>query len=90
MSVEMSAKLSSIMRRELGDCEDLDPVGGKWAVFEGVGDFCDTHVVPLNDLKRHDMSEKCWCCPEESCDEYPGMIYTHHALDKRELYERKH
>ena len=42
------------------------------------------HVVPIDDLREHEISPCCWCCPEE--DEY-GLV-IHNALDKREAYER--
>lgn len=42
-------------------------------------------VTPLNDLKKHDHGEKCWCNPsqtEEGC-------WVHNASDERELTEDK-
>jgi hypothetical protein len=46
-------------------------------------DFC--HVIPLADLREHEVSVDCWCCPTED-DEELGY-WVHHALDQREKYE---
>jgi len=42
------------------------------------------HIIPLNDLREHDLSPKCWChpTPDEEHD-----FFQHHALDGREAYE---
>lgn len=44
-----------------------------------------THVVPLNDLREHEPTIHCWCCPVE--DRAAPDLWVHNALDKRELYE---
>ena len=48
------------------------------------------HVVPLNDLREHVISENCWCKPTED-DGWPSVwgpsVWVHHAMDKREEYE---
>lgn len=44
----------------------------------------DLHVVPLADLRDHDVSRHCWCRPDED-DETLGL-FIHHALDQRERY----
>lgn len=40
------------------------------------------HVVPLNDLREHDLNGSCWCRPD-----YDDGVWVHHALDGREMYE---
>ena len=47
---------------------------------------CAAHVMPMNDLRPHVASPECWCAPAE--DEEDESIYRHHALDRREAYER--
>lgn len=42
------------------------------------------HVVPIDDLKEHIDTPECWCKPTKD-EEYD--LYTHHAMDRRELYE---
>ncbi len=41
------------------------------------------HVLPINDLKDHEESEKCWCKPV--VDE---GVCVHNSMDQRELYEQ--
>jgi len=52
----------------------------------------DNHVVPVDDLIAHDVSEDCICGPEcipvERDDGSIGYIYSHHSLDGRELLEK--
>ncbi|MCA3152070.1 MAG: hypothetical protein ING77_12920 [Rhodocyclaceae bacterium] len=45
----------------------------------------ELHVVPLDDLREHELDGACWCKPVEDV-EHPGL-WTHHALDGRENYE---
>lgn len=40
------------------------------------------HVIPINDLREHLESEKCWCKPD--LDE---NVCVHHSMDQREKYE---
>lgn len=40
------------------------------------------HVVPINDLKEHDLSSDCWCRPGTDGD-YEN-IYIHNSMDGRE------
>ena len=40
------------------------------------------HVIPVNDLKPHIDSPKCWCNPFQDDD-----VYVHHSMDGREKYE---
>jgi hypothetical protein len=41
------------------------------------------HVLPLSDLREHEVSLECWCGPVED----DGVV-VHNALDGREAYER--
>jgi hypothetical protein len=43
------------------------------------------HVVPLNDLREHEVSVGCWCHPTPLEDD--PSVYVHHSLDGREKYE---
>ena len=43
------------------------------------------HIVPVNDLREHECSEKCWCNPTEH-DEY-NNLFVHHSMDGREKFE---
>jgi hypothetical protein len=40
------------------------------------------HVVPLHDLRAHDLDPQCWCGP--ALDE---NVWVHHSMDRREEYE---
>lgn len=43
----------------------------------------DLHVVPLDDLRDHDLSETCWCHPVEIFEGYVP-IWVHNSMDGRE------
>lgn len=43
------------------------------------------HVVPVNDLKEHELSVDCWCNPKR--DEEEPEVIVHYAMDGRENYE---
>jgi hypothetical protein len=43
-----------------------------------------THVIPVDDLHEHYMSDECWCCPELD-DEH--WVATHNSADRREEFE---
>jgi hypothetical protein len=43
------------------------------------------HVVPVDDLRKHEEQASCWCNPTE--DPEQAWIHVHHALDGREEYE---
>ena len=43
------------------------------------------HVVPLNDLRPHDVENPCWCVPTHNLDE--PCVLIHHAMDRREEHE---
>lgn len=48
----------------------------------------DYHVVPVDDLRPHELSPTCWCCPsKDDASDEDGTVYVHHALDEREKYE---
>lgn len=44
------------------------------------------HVLPIDDLKPHDISSTCWCTPKVK-QEGRGFVVTHVAEDGRELVE---
>jgi hypothetical protein len=44
------------------------------------------HVLPIADLKPHDISSACWCHPSVR-QEGLGFIVSHTAEDGRELVE---
>ena len=43
------------------------------------------HVIPVDDLRDHTCDRGCWCQPTQ--DEEEPLLYVHHAMDQRELYE---
>lgn len=45
-----------------------------------------SHVVPVDDLREHELEVTCWCHPVE--DHEAPNLYGHNALDKREEYEQ--
>ena len=44
------------------------------------------HVVPINDLREHELSGACWCSPKLD-DEGSEPIWIHNSLDGREAFE---
>ena len=52
-----------------------------WANFKING---LVHIMPLEDLFGHELSEKCFCSPIFL---YPDLIYRHNSHDKREYFE---
>lgn len=44
------------------------------------------HWMPMDDIKRHELSKNCWCNPTQD-DEHLG-VWVHHAADGRESYEQ--
>jgi hypothetical protein len=44
------------------------------------------HVLPVGDLKPHDLSDRCWCSPER--DENYDNVVIHNSADGREAFER--
>jgi len=53
-----------------------------WLLTQGNGEI---HVTPLDDLRPHDHSPRCWCCPVEDSQE--PDVWTHNSMDGREAYE---
>lgn len=45
----------------------------------------ELHLMPEGDLRTHE-GPHCWCGPSLS-EDAPGEFYTHHSLDRREVYE---
>ncbi|RZL39227.1 MAG: hypothetical protein EOP35_04110 [Rubrivivax sp.] len=45
----------------------------------------DTHVLPLNDLRPHDLLRSCWCRPEEDFE--VARVVIHNSLDRREQHQ---
>lgn len=50
-----------------------------WEVVDG-------HVLPIDDLKPHEVSPRCWCGPTPD-DDAPSVL-VHHSMDKREEFEQ--
>lgn len=44
------------------------------------------HVVPLNDLREHDLNGSCWCRPTLD-DSQSDPIWIHNSMDGREKFE---
>lgn len=42
------------------------------------------HVIPVDDLREHEMASTCWCGPEVD-EEFDLVI--HNSMDRREDYE---
>lgn len=45
----------------------------------------EIHITPVDDLRPHDFTSKCWCRPVED-DEEPD-VWSHNSLDGREPFE---
>lgn len=49
----------------------------------------EMHVLPVNDLMKHQEDSTCWCGPQDEvvmrADGSNGYLYTHHSLDGREI-----
>lgn len=45
------------------------------------------HVLPIDDIKDHEESTTCECCPSVEI-KYGDMICIHNAFDRRELREQ--
>jgi len=45
------------------------------------------HIVPRGDLREHELSPDCWCCPFEDPNVLPGTLFVHQAADEREKFE---
>jgi hypothetical protein len=44
------------------------------------------HVIPVCDLRPHEIQDPCWCHPER--DEDNNFVVNHNSLDGREAFER--
>lgn len=49
-------------------------------------DNCDIHVIPVDDIRPHDASSRCFCHPVP--DEEDERVIVHNSLDRREIIER--
>lgn len=61
------------------------PVGLGWIVHIQ-GSPKDVQVVPVDDLREHEISKDCWCRPVQDPDD--PWLYGHNALDQRDKYEK--
>ena len=59
-----------------------------WARLQLVGPERDVHVIPINDLHRHEERRDCWCHPVMSQEPYQAAVVAHNSADGRELVER--
>lgn len=41
------------------------------------------NVIPEDDLREHELSMQCWCCPVEDSE----FVVVHNSMDRREEYE---
>lgn len=48
-------------------------------------DNYECHVLPVDDIKPHEATEKCWCCPVR--DSEPPYALIHNSADRREEFE---
>lgn len=55
--------------------------------YEEVDFDVETHIVPINDKKKHIMDKSCKCCPTQLNKEgEPGIpVYLHHPFDFRDI-----
>jgi len=44
-----------------------------------------THIIPVGDVRAHELTIHCWCWPKPD-DEEP-LIMIHNSADGREQYE---
>ena len=61
------------------------PISNKWAAIGTQAPGESVHVIPINDIQNHILSQECWCQPYEDpdCD----GVWIHTSADGRELYE---
>lgn len=55
-----------------------------WGVF-GDEQEREQHIVPLDDLKEHEIHRFCWCRPVATADD--DDVLVHNSLDGREQFE---
>lgn len=49
----------------------------------------DVHVMPVDDLREHRESRRCWCRPVvKKGPGFASALVTHNSADGRELVER--
>lgn len=46
------------------------------------------HIIPINDLKEHEETTTCECCPNVEF-ENGEMIIIHNSFDNREINEQE-
>jgi hypothetical protein len=46
----------------------------------------EIHILPIADLREHEESAGCWCCPKIEKETHRDLI-IHNSLDRREVYE---
>lgn len=68
----------------------ISPIG--WALLTPkdehiMDDEMHGHLIPDQDLHQHELSEDCWCQPNEDYDITGDLTWSHHAADGREDYE---
>ena len=44
-----------------------------------------THLIPLDDLRKHEETWACWCTPTLLQEADSEVVVVHHSLDGREL-----
>lgn len=45
------------------------------------------HIVPMGDIREHELDEDCWCEPDVGEDEDGDAMVIHLSADGREAYE---
>lgn len=55
------------------------------SLLDAANIVAETHVVPADDLRDHDIAQSCWCQPVE--DEIDPKLFGHNAADQRERIE---
>lgn len=63
---------------------------GNWQVIQ---DGENIHVMPMYDLKKHELAPDCHCKPtldQETWEIYGLCNWTHNSYDKREMFEEDH
>lgn len=66
---------------------ELQPDCMKWASITADnvdGYITQFHIVPVQDIKPHNLHHDCWCKPRE--DEWTDDMWIHIAMDNREWY----
>lgn len=45
------------------------------------------HLLPVNDLREHDMDDECWCEPSSEPQTDGSFVMLHYAVHGRDDYE---